>query len=373
MQRELLLYALAVLVIITGCCEKRGAVYGPESESPDWLFGDWIDSESGQHKFSFTPEGGFAITGYGEYAELNVSGECDWWSDNVHFKLEISETNSPYMYPVGWYSGELVYSEVYPSEMTLMMNKDSSFPETPSQAEHSWKLEKMPEAGTINILPDFSLSRTDLSVVNYIVCALAKLSWEFEGDFEGYYVYRSLEGSLYWSIVSGGMLAPEVGCFEDYFWYSIEDYSYPQGYGSNYIYKIQAVTSDSMVYETRPKSTVYGYLGKYTPPPNLERVDYNTVIISWGNMEYNPPSVDHYVAGYRLYRVFDDPAYWNGWELVSEITSGGCSQYSFTDNIQWEEHSVVYYSVVWLTQCISQPWQEPVESPLCYNLAVLTR
>ena len=361
MRKSVLFPLIITLLLIINCAEKRGALNSPPSPDSEWLYGQWLNSPDDDIKFTFNEDESFVIRGYGGQDGLVLSGDYDIWSDDSHIRLNIASTTSPYEFPVGWYSGYISTGGGSSGAMELHLDRGMEFPESSEEPQFSWEIIRY-EADVLNIsffelTASKEINYVDPEIPGAIVLHMpVDLEWEQSGYPVGYNIYRFTEGHSDWEQINTELLPATWNTYKDYYEYS------PQimGYNPYPVYQIEAVQEDPAdLHFSVAQSALNG--PSNVPILELTRLDHDDVSLRW---TYNEESL---MPPCRLYRVFHDPANWNSWEVLTEHDFG-LTEMTYTDNIEWGDYSIIYYSLVTLTVPAPGDESDPLESPRCMNM-----
>ena len=360
MQKFTLFPLIISFLLISNCADKRGALNSPSTPESDWLYGQWLNYPDDDIKFTFNEDDSFVIRGYGGQDGLVLSGDYDLWSDDSHIRLNIASTTSPYEFPIGWYSGYITTGKGSSEEMELYLDRGMEFPESSEESQFSWEIIRY-ESQPLNIsFFDLSIESNPFNGPEYpggmVLPMTVDLEWEQSGYPAGYNIYRFTEGYSDWEQINTELLPATGNTYQDYYEYS------PQIMGYNHypVYQIEAVQEDPTdLYFSVARSALDGPSGG--PTLELTRLDHDEVVLRWSYEREGlmPPC--------RLYRVFHDPANWNSWEVLMEHELG-LTEMTYTDNIEWGDYSIVYYSLVTLTVPAQGDESDPLESPRCMNM-----
>ncbi len=383
---------IVFLAVIIGCSTQIDGITASEENPLEWLFGEWLQRQPREMRITFTPDCSLVITGYGVKDGLYVEGKCAIWSDRKHFRLDIAQSTDPVNFPRGRHSGMLVYNSENDGRIWMSLRYGDEFPESYLNSDISLDLRTVEEYDEPLIITDFSVFGERVPF---------NLDWSTGEEVTGFNVYRCFEGTTRWRKVNSIPLPADTRTFIDDCFNGVEltydslfDYFSP-----NLLYYLEAVTEDSLrTYYSTPRAAVFFDIGDryHELTTSVHRTGYDRIEIRWDKtfeeLYENPylwPDLGgellNEVTGYRIYRFFDNPFLdVSRWELVYDTETMGPpetagDEYSYTESIEWGNHSAVFYSVAWV---FKHMYREPFhaeytrlyyESPHYSNVNVVLR
>ncbi len=148
---------IVFLAVIIGCSTQIDGITASEENPLEWLFGDWLQRQPREMRITFTPDCSLVITGYGVKDGLYVVGKCAIWSDRKHFRLEVVQSTDLMNYPLGHYSGMLVYEGEAPGWVDLLLRRGNDFPEVYRSDDITWRLTRQPDCPQVYLISDFTM------------------------------------------------------------------------------------------------------------------------------------------------------------------------------------------------------------------------
>ena len=135
---------VVIFLLFINCTDQIETPVNPTAVSIEYIYGSWQEIETPQFKFDFLENGILHAYNLSSNSSVLFSGPYEFLNDGQRFKLYISYTNSPFVFPIGDYRGRIIMNSADQTMITLLLNGGEVYPLAIQDADFYWVIHKIP-------------------------------------------------------------------------------------------------------------------------------------------------------------------------------------------------------------------------------------